>query len=95
MWEAALRRSEADAGAMMLRMPDGSRAVRPMPALPAVGHARRRAVVRAEHGPDRLPKKVSLDAFMSALEPHVLASATLVAKFTKIRANEIAREGPL
>jgi phosphatidylethanolamine-binding protein (PEBP) family uncharacterized protein len=34
-----------------------------------------------------LPKKVSLDAFTSALEPHLLATATLVGKFTKIRAN--------
>jgi phosphatidylethanolamine-binding protein (PEBP) family uncharacterized protein len=33
-----------------------------------------------------LPEKASLDAFMSALEPHLLATATLVGKFTKIRA---------
>lgn len=34
-----------------------------------------------------LPKKVSLDAYKSAIEPHLLATATLVGTFTKIRAN--------
>jgi phosphatidylethanolamine-binding protein (PEBP) family uncharacterized protein len=34
-----------------------------------------------------LPKKVSFDAFKSAIEPHLLATATLAGKFTKIRAN--------
>jgi hypothetical protein len=32
-----------------------------------------------------LRKKVSLDAFTKAVEPHVLATATLVGKFTKVR----------
>jgi hypothetical protein len=32
-----------------------------------------------------LPKKVSLVAFTRAVEPNVLAPATLLGKFTKIR----------
>lgn len=33
-----------------------------------------------------LPKNVSLEAFLDAAEPHTLAKARLVGKFTKIRA---------
>jgi Raf kinase inhibitor-like YbhB/YbcL family protein len=76
---------EAAAGAAM---PAGSREVKPYagPFPPSGTHDYEFTLYAL--GTDRLelPKKVSLDAFTNAVEPHVLATAKLVGKFTKIRA---------
>jgi phosphatidylethanolamine-binding protein (PEBP) family uncharacterized protein len=75
-------------GAAGAAMPDGSRGeavCRPFP--PSGTHDYEFTLYAL--CTDRLesPEKVSLEAFESAIEPHLFATATLVGKFTKIRAN--------
>lgn len=74
-------------GASGATMPAGSREVRPYagPFPPSGTHDYEFTLYAL--GADRLdlPRKVSLDAFTSAVEPHVLATAKLVGRFTKIR----------
>jgi Raf kinase inhibitor-like YbhB/YbcL family protein len=76
-------------GAAGSAMPAGSREVTPYagPFPPSGTHDYEFTLYAL--GTDRLElrKNVSLDAFESAIEPHLLATATLVGKFTKIRAN--------
>jgi Raf kinase inhibitor-like YbhB/YbcL family protein len=69
------------AGAAGAAMPDGG----PFP--PSGTHDYEFTLYALNTDRIELRKKVSLDAFMSALEPHLLATATLVGKFTKVRAN--------
>jgi phosphatidylethanolamine-binding protein (PEBP) family uncharacterized protein len=70
-------------------MPDGSREVKPYagPFPPSGTHDYEFTLYALNTDRIDLPEKVSLDAFMSVLEPNLLATATLVGKFTKIRAN--------
>jgi hypothetical protein len=77
------------AGAAGAAMPDGSREVKPYagPFPPSGTHDYEFTLYALNTDRVVLPKKVSLDAFMSALQPHLLATATLVGKFTKVRAN--------
>jgi Raf kinase inhibitor-like YbhB/YbcL family protein len=76
-------------GAARAAMPDGSREVKPYagPFPPSGTHDYEFTLYALNRDRIELPKKVSLDAFTSALEPHLLATATLVGKSTKIRAN--------
>jgi Raf kinase inhibitor-like YbhB/YbcL family protein len=75
---------EAASGAAM---PAGSREVKPYagPFPPSGTHDYEFTLYAL--GTDRLdlPKKVSLEAFTSAVEPQTLATARLVGRFTKIR----------
>jgi Raf kinase inhibitor-like YbhB/YbcL family protein len=75
---------EAASGAAM---PAGSREVKPYagPFPPSGTHDYEFRLYALGTGRLELPKKVALDAFTNAVEPHVLATAKLVGKFTKIR----------
>jgi Raf kinase inhibitor-like YbhB/YbcL family protein len=76
-------------GAAGSAMPTGSREVEPYagPFPPSGTHDYEFTLYALDTDRLELPKEVSLDAFKSAIEPHLLATATLVGKFTKIGAN--------
>jgi Raf kinase inhibitor-like YbhB/YbcL family protein len=75
---------EAASGAAM---PAGSREVRPYagPFPPSGTHDYEFTVYALGTERLELPAKVSLDAFVKAVEPHTLAAARLVGRFTKRR----------
>lgn len=75
---------EAASGAAM---PAGSREVKPYagPFPPSGTHDYEFTLYALETDRLDLPKKVSLDVFTKAAEPHALATAKLVGKFTKTR----------
>jgi Raf kinase inhibitor-like YbhB/YbcL family protein len=74
-------------GASGAAMPAGSREVRPYagPFPPSGTHAYEFTLYALETDRLGLPRKVSLDAFAKAVEPHALATAKLVGRFTKVR----------
>lgn len=74
-------------GASGAAMPAGSREVEPYagPFPPSGTHDYEFTLYALKADRLDLPKKVALDAFTRAVEPHVLATAKLVGKFTKIR----------
>lgn len=69
-------------------MPSGSREVKPYagPFPPSGTHDYEFTLYALETDRLDLPRKVSFDAFTRAVEPHALATAKLVGRFTKIRA---------
>lgn len=76
-------------GAAGAAMPDGCREVEPYagPFPPSGTHVYEFTLYALSTDRLELPKKVSLDAFTGALERQVLTTATLVGRFTKIRAS--------
>ena len=85
---------DIDAGVTSLKetvsgaaMPAGSREVQPYagPFPPSGTHDYEFTLYALGTDQLELPTKVSLDAFLKAVEPQTLATAKLVGKFTKIR----------
>ena len=74
-------------GASGAAMPEGSREVTPYagPFPPSGTHDYEFTLYALKTDRLDLPRKVSLDAFTEAVEPHALATARLVGKFTKVR----------
>jgi Raf kinase inhibitor-like YbhB/YbcL family protein len=74
-------------GASGAAMPAGSREVKPYagPFPPSGTHDYEFTLYALATDRLELPKKVSLAAFLTAVEPQTLAAATLVGRFTKIR----------
>jgi hypothetical protein len=84
---------DIDAGVTALKeaasgtaMPAGSREVKPYagPFPPSGTHDYEFTLYALDTDRPELPKQVSLDAFTNAVEPHALATAKLVGRFTKI-----------
>jgi Raf kinase inhibitor-like YbhB/YbcL family protein len=81
------RATSLNEGASGTEMAGGSREMRPYtgPFPPSGTHEYEFTLHALDTDRLDVPKKVSFDAFTNAVEPHTLATASLVGRFTKIR----------